>query len=92
LRALYFALAGIVRLFHYLPYGLSLILVFVGIKMLLVDIYKIPIGIALGTVAAILGISVLASILYPPQTEATPSPPEPPGSAAQPNTHSAQER
>ena len=55
LRALYFALAGIMQLFHYLPYGLSFILVFVGIKMLLVDIYKIPIGMALGTVAACTG-------------------------------------
>jgi tellurite resistance protein TerC len=79
LRALYFALAGVVRLFHYLPYGLSLILVFVGIKMLLVDIYKIPIGIALGTVAAVLGISVLASILYPPKIEADPHAPKPSG-------------
>jgi tellurite resistance protein TerC len=69
LRALYFALAGVVRLFHYLPYGLSLILVFVGIKMLLVDIYKIPIGIALGTVAAILAISIIASLLFPPKGE-----------------------
>jgi tellurite resistance protein TerC len=73
LRALYFALAGVVRLFHYLPYGLSLILVFVGIKMLLVDIYKIPIGIALGIVAAVLAISVLASIVYPPKTTDTPA-------------------
>lgn len=69
LRALYFALAGIMRLFHYLPYGLSLILVFVGIKMLLVDIYKIPIGIALGTVATILIVSVLASMIWPPKEE-----------------------
>lgn len=69
LRALYFALAGVVRLFHYLPYGLSLILVFVGVKMLLVDIYKIPIGIALGAVAAVLGISIIASLLFPPKVE-----------------------
>jgi tellurite resistance protein TerC len=71
LRALYFALAGVMQLFHYLPYGLSLILVFVGIKMLLVDIYKIPIGLALGTVAAVLVISVVASILFPPKPEAS---------------------
>jgi hypothetical protein len=60
LRALYFALAGIMQLFHYLPYGLSFILAFVGIKMLLVDIYKIPIGMALRTVAGVLVISVIA--------------------------------
>jgi tellurite resistance protein TerC len=87
LRALFFALAGIMRLFHYLPYGLSLILVFVGIKMLLVDIYKIPIGIALGTVAAVLAISVVASILYPPKTEDTPSAAMPPGSPTKPDPH-----
>ena len=77
LRALYFALAGVMQLFHYLPYGLSFILVFVGIKMLLVDIYKIPIGMALGTVAAVLVISVIASILFPPKPEATAAKPDP---------------
>jgi tellurite resistance protein TerC len=66
LRALYFALAGIMQLFHYLHYGLSAILVFVGSKMLLADIYKIPIGIALCVLAAILLISVLMSVLRPP--------------------------
>jgi tellurite resistance protein TerC len=89
LRALYFALAGIMRLFHYLPYGLSVILVFVGVKMLLVDIYKIPIGIALGTVAAILVISVIASIMYPPKMEVIPSAAEPPGSPAKTDSRPA---
>ncbi len=65
------------QLFHYLPYGLSLILVFVGIKMLLVDIYKIPIGMALGTVAGVLVVSVIASLLFPPKPEATPTKPDP---------------
>jgi TerC family integral membrane protein len=83
LRALYFALAGIMQLFHYLPYGLSFILAFVGIKMLLVDIYKIPIGMALGTVAGVLAISVLASILFPPKPESTPT---------EPDTHPARDR
>jgi tellurite resistance protein TerC len=62
LRALYFALAGIMELFHRLHYGLSAVLVFVGIKMLLADLYKIPVGIALSVVAGILLISVMASI------------------------------
>jgi len=62
LRALYFALAGIMELFHHLHYGLSAVLVFVGMKMLLADLYKIPISIALGAVAGILLISVMASI------------------------------
>ncbi len=65
LRALYFALAGFLTLFHYLHYGLSAVLVFVGIKMLLVDVYVLPIGIALGAIAGIIVISVVASILQP---------------------------
>jgi tellurite resistance protein TerC len=92
LRALYFALAGIMRLFHYLPYGLSFILVFVGIKMLLVDIYKIPIGIALGTVAGVLVMSVIASIVFPPKTEGTHSAAEPPGTPTEADQHLAGDR
>ena len=63
LRALYFALAGLMQLFHRLHYGLAAILVFVGIKMLLADIYKIPIGVALGVVASLLLVSVIASVV-----------------------------
>lgn len=62
LRALYFAVAGIMQMFYYLHYGLSAILVFVGIKMLISDIYKIPIGIALGVIVSILFVSVFASV------------------------------
>jgi tellurite resistance protein TerC len=65
LRALYFALAGMMRLFQYLHYGLSVILIFVGIKMILTDIYKMPIGIALGVVAITLFFSVVISVIYP---------------------------
>jgi tellurite resistance protein TerC len=76
LRALYFALAGLMRLFVHLHYGLSAILVFVGVKMLIVDIYKIPIGVALGVVAGILALSVLASIAFRPSaTTANPHAP-----------------
>ncbi len=70
LRALYFALAGIIRLFHYLHYGLSAILVFVGTKMLIADFYKIPIGISLAVVAALLLSAIAASILWPQKAEA----------------------
>jgi tellurite resistance protein TerC len=63
LRALYFALAGVMKLFHHLHYGLSAVLVFVGIKMLLSDLYKIPVSIALSVVAGILLISVMTSTL-----------------------------
>jgi tellurite resistance protein TerC len=63
LRALYFALAGIMGLFQYLHYGLSAILVFVGIKMIVAEFYKLPTAIALGVIAAILVISIIASMI-----------------------------
>jgi tellurite resistance protein TerC len=62
LRALYFLLADVMDKFEYLKYGLAAVLTFVGIKMVIVDIYKIPTGASLGVVAAILTISVLASL------------------------------
>jgi len=64
LRALYFALAGITKYFHYLKYGLSAILVFVGIKMVIVGYYKIPIVYSLLTILGILLLSVLASVMF----------------------------
>jgi tellurite resistance protein TerC len=64
LRALYFALAGITKYFRYLKYGLSAILVFVGVKMVIVGFYKIPIVYSLITILGILLISILASVLY----------------------------
>lgn len=69
LRALYFAVSGIMNLFHYLHYGLSLILVFVGVKMLLSDLYHIPTPYALAFIAGTLTISIIASILYPQDRE-----------------------
>ncbi|MFH2012272.1 MAG: TerC family protein [Pseudomonadota bacterium] len=69
LRALYFALAGAMQFFCYLYLGLSSILVFIGVKMLLTDLYKIPIGIALSVVAGILVISIVASLLKPRKVE-----------------------
>ncbi|WP_192821453.1 TerC family protein [Rufibacter sp. LB8] len=65
LRALYFALAGIMQLFHYLHYGLSLILVFIGAKLVLSDIYHLDMRIALGVVAFILTMSVVLSLIFP---------------------------
>jgi tellurite resistance protein TerC len=67
LRALYFALGGLMQLFSYLHYGLAMILVFVGIKMLLTDFYKIPVEIALGVVAGILLVSVVVSFGWAPK-------------------------
>lgn len=65
LRSLYFLLARIIHRFHYLKVGLSLVLVFVGLKMLLTEIFPIPVGVSLGVVGATLGLSVLASLAFP---------------------------
>ncbi|MBE7560764.1 TerC family protein [bacterium] len=65
LRSLYFALAGVMRMFHHLHYGLSAILVFVGVKMLGSEVLHLPPSIALGVVAAILVLSIIASIIWP---------------------------
>jgi tellurite resistance protein TerC len=65
LRALYFLLANVIREFRFLQLGLSVILAFVGFKMLLTDIYEIPIGLSLGAIAALLLATVTASLLFP---------------------------
>lgn len=62
LRAMYFLLAGMADRFSLLKYGLALVLVFIGAKMLLIDLYKIPVGISLGVVAVIIGTSVVLSL------------------------------
>lgn len=62
LRALYFLLANIMGKFQYLKYGLSAVLTFVGIKMVIVDLYHIPVGISLIVIASILTISIVASL------------------------------
>jgi tellurite resistance protein TerC len=64
LRSLYFALAGMIDKFRYLSKGLALILIFVGLKMLIVDFYKIPIMIALLVIVVILLISTIASLVF----------------------------
>ena len=60
-----FALAGMIEVFHLLHYGLSVILIFIGVKMLASHYVKIPIGIALGAVAGVLMISILLSLVFP---------------------------
>jgi len=55
-------LAGVMEMFVYLKVGLSFVLVFVGVKMILVDVYKIPIGASLGVIGGILLLSVLMSL------------------------------
>ncbi len=65
LRSLYFALAGILKYFHFLHYGLAAILVFVGIKMLITDFYKFDPFVSLGIIGAILTVSIVVSVLKP---------------------------
>ncbi len=65
LRSLFFVLSGFMNLFHYLKYGLAVILAFVGMKMLVADWINIPIGAALAVVGGVLLLSVLASLVWP---------------------------
>ncbi len=72
LRSMYFVLAGVIGKFHLLKYGLSVVLAFVGVKMLLSELRPIGIGVSLGVVAAVLVSSVLLSLVIPPRPHATP--------------------
>ena len=65
LRSLFFVLAGMMEVFHYLHYGLSIVLIFIGSKMLISDYYRIPTGMALAAVGGVLALSVLASLIIP---------------------------
>ncbi len=69
LRSMYFALAGMMEVFHYLHYGLSVVLIFVGVKMLVSHYYQMPTELALGVVAGVLLASVLASVVHPRKAE-----------------------
>ena len=69
LRSVYFLLAGMMDAFRFLKVGLSLILAFVGVKMLLTDVFKMHIAVALGVVAGIIAVSVAASLLVPKRPE-----------------------
>ncbi len=69
LRALYFALSSVMKMFHFLNYGLSAILVFVGVKMLIADFLILPVSMALGVIGGVLVVSILASVLFPQNVE-----------------------
>jgi len=71
LRAMYFMLADLADRFHLLKYGLAFILIFIGIKMLLLDIYKIPVGFALSVVGIVLLVSMIASLYVTRPVKAT---------------------
>ena len=66
LRALFFVLAGMADKFHLLAYGLATVLIFIGVKMLIMHFWHIPIGAALGVVALAIGTSMVASVMFPP--------------------------
>ncbi len=69
LRSLYFALAGMMELFHFLHYGLALILIFIGVKMLGSHWFEIPIGWALGVVVGVLALSMGLSVMFPSRNQ-----------------------
>jgi len=69
LRSLFFALSGLMRIFHYLHWGLVVILSFVGIKMLLSNLVKISVFVSLGVIVGVLALSILASVLWPKALE-----------------------
>ena len=69
LRSLYFLLSGMAGKFPYLKYGISVILFFVGVKMLLSHVFHIPVLASLGVIVGVLAVSILASRFFPPVTE-----------------------
>ena len=69
LRSMYFAVSGLMKTFRFLHYGLAVVLVLVGLKMLAADYIRIPTLTTLGVVAGVLLISVAASVLYPEETK-----------------------
>jgi tellurite resistance protein TerC len=82
LRSLYFVLAGAMRSLPHLKLGLAAVLVFVGAKMVLADVYKVPIGISLAVVATLIGASVAASLWRRPASGVEALPPGKAGGAA----------
>jgi len=64
LRAMYFLLAAVANKFHLLNYGLAVILVFIGTKMCLIEVYKIPVAVSLGVVVGILALTMVLSVRY----------------------------
>ena len=68
LRSMYFAVAGLMKIFRFLHYGLAVVLILVGVKMLLSDYILIPILVTLGVVGAVLMVSIALSVLFPSKT------------------------
>ena len=68
LRSMYFAVSGLMKIFRFLHYGLAVVLVLVGLKMLLSDYFRVPITVTLAVVAAVLLVSIAISVAYPAKT------------------------
>jgi tellurite resistance protein TerC len=73
LRAMYFLLADMADRFSLLKYGLAIVLMFIGVKMLLIDLFKIPVAVSLGIVAAIIGTSIVLSLRKDARQRSIPS-------------------
>ena len=69
LRAMFFLLSGLADKFHLLPYALSVILIFIGTKMLLLDVFHVPMAISLGFIVLVLTVTAFLSIKYPNLTK-----------------------
>jgi tellurite resistance protein TerC len=87
LRAMYFLLADLIHRFVYLKAGLAVILVFVGVKMLLLDVYKVPIWLSLTVIATSITVAVVASLRATRGTAAPPAPGAEPPSKPGPDGH-----
>jgi len=73
LRSLFFAVSGLMKIFHFLHYGLAVILCFVGVKMVVADFFHIPIAVSLGVIVSVLLVSVVTSLIWPAKQEDAPS-------------------
>jgi tellurite resistance protein TerC len=71
---MYFLLAAVASKFHLLNYGLAVVLVFIGTKMMLVDLFKVPVGVSLGVVVSVLAVTMWLSLRYPAKPAAEPVP------------------
>jgi tellurite resistance protein TerC len=65
LRSMYFAVSGLMKVFHFLHYGLALVLILVGLKMVIADRFPIPTHVTLAVVAGVLAVSIVASVMFP---------------------------
>jgi tellurite resistance protein TerC len=70
LRSMYFAVSGLMKIFRFLHYGLAVVLILVGLKMLAVDYFRVPIAATLGVVAGVLLVSIAASVAFPAKSKA----------------------